>query len=284
MHIQNLPPSNHQNLPIQENHTVNATVAAISAIWKNGYDQINPAQLEAHHLELDKNKELLSSELQDFLYASKLQLDEVKASPKIKQLKSHSYQAVSSDYDLTNVLGDGNCLLRSISHYVGTSYQDLRKNLSELMKRKLAEEKQHPYNAANLRILPTLVTTENPTKEEIDKAADDYIKRISTDCEWLGDFELPFLPELFKRPIWVVRTNNLKMNEHGHNLPYHEYRYGEDQYPTAKPIIIYHNSGHYQVATPKFDLERARMGLRAREEMTQPFPRMELFAVRGSVR
>lgn len=185
----------------------------------------------------------LSSELKNFLAASKLQLVEVDKSSKVKLVEKNETSFLSNpvkqDWLLIDNPGGGDCLLYSLAH------QTDKKNITLLR-----EEIKVLVQANRKNIEPFL---DNETW-------DNYIERMSEMGEQIGDLEVSFLPQLFKRPVWVIRKNgrNLTLNAQGRQVPTAHYRYGEELYPNAKPIYLYHEkywdtSGHYMAAIPKFN-------------------------------
>lgn len=150
-----------------------------------------------------------------------------------------------------NVPGDGSCGIHSIVRSLNPTATvqratELRAELIEKMRTLLMAEVEKGTGYKYLAFLGYA----SYTKQGQTAAVNDYCKRMSSTRAWIGQVELCILSEILERPIWVYRTDNLKVDEQTQKLvPQNEYRYGTEQ--TKEPILLWHDSGHYQYLAKK---------------------------------
>lgn len=151
---------------------------------------------------------------------------------------------------LTKVRGDGNCGLRAICMGVfpeaveDTRIVTLRAELVATMRTEMLKEVR---DGTRDGLIATLVNTQ--LSQEAQRAAvNTYCDRMAKAGTWIGERELRILSlHILKRPIWVYRPDNLRLNNEGRLEPYGLCKHGQDQFPTQAPVRLYHSSSHYQL-------------------------------------
>ncbi len=188
------------------------------------------------------------------LFPALSEANRVPQEQKQKRGKLQFIQDLQKHFEVRDIKGDGNCLLRAIvnckSPKIVNDAQSEEKRIKNL--RSLLVN----YISHNEHYFRPFVTEQDIDMANLNAHGDDpfenYLRDIAYNGTWLGNVELPALSEILHRPIWVYQHEGVIEREGLPPIPKPEFCFGTEKYPKDEPLkVLYVNGNHYIALIPK---------------------------------
>ncbi len=172
---------------------------------------------------------------------------------KQKRSKLQFIQNLRKHFEVRDVIGDGNCLLRAIvnskSPGIANDAQSEEKRIKNL--RAILVK----YISNNESYFRPFVTEQDVDMADLGNGEDpfkNYLREIGRNGTWLGNVELHALSEILHRPIWVYRHEGVIEKEGLTPMPQSNFCFGMEKYSNEEPLkVLYVNDNHYIALLPK---------------------------------
>lgn len=154
--------------------------------------------------------------------------------------------------EIVDVPGDGNCGIHAIVEIAypeatdkAHKAQTLRADMVGEMRKTMLAEVQ---NQVKDGMVATLTDT-NTSAEKQQQVVNDYCDHMARNGTWIGERELQIFSRLLKRPLFVYKPNNLKINDKGHLEPWDLHKHNASA--SGDPIRVLHSASHYRALRKK---------------------------------